>query len=59
MLINRWNGPLYLRFLALCAFFFFFSRGNTEGTNSSKKKLFDVRVCFLYICVRTDCVVFE
>ena len=32
----------------------FFNRGYTEGTNSSTKKLFDVCVCFLYICVRTD-----
>ena len=35
VLINRRNGPRYQRVLALCAFFFF-NRGDTEGTNSSK-----------------------
>ena len=30
--INRWNGPRYQHVLALCAF----SRGDMEGTNSSK-----------------------
>ena len=36
----------------------FFNRGNTEGTNSSKKKkMFDACVCFLCICVRADLVV--
>ena len=37
----------------------FVYRGNTEGTVSSKKKMFDVCVCFLYISVRTDLVVFR
>ena len=32
--MNRRNGPQYQRVLALCAFFF--NRGDTEGTNSSK-----------------------
>ena len=32
--INRRNGPRYQRILVLCAFFF--NRGDTEGTNSSK-----------------------
>ena len=33
--INRRNGPRYQRVLVLCAFFFF-NRGDTERTNSSK-----------------------
>ena len=36
VLINRRNGPRYQRVLSLCVFFFFFNRGDTEGTNSSK-----------------------
>ena len=36
VLINRRNGPRYQCVLALCAFF---NRGNTEGTNSSGKKM--------------------
>ena len=45
LLINRRNGPRYQRVLALCAFFF--NRGDTEGTNSSKKCLCDICVCFV------------
>ena len=52
-LINRRNGPRYQRVLpSLMRFFFFFlNRGNTEGTNSSRKKkvwflcLFSVHLC--------------
>ena len=36
----------------------FFNLGNTKGTNSSKIVCFDVCVCFMEICVRTDFVVF-
>ena len=40
VLVNRRNGPRYQRALALCDLyiyiFFFFNRGDTEGTNSSK-----------------------
>ena len=42
-LINRRNGPRYQRVQALCAFFFFFNRGDTARTNSSKI------LCLLFI----------
>ena len=44
VLINRRNGLRYQRVLAVCVFFFFFKRGNTEGTNSSKI----LRLMFVY-----------
>ena len=57
VLINRRNGSQYQHVLALCAFF---SRGKTEGTNSSE--IFCVWClcifCFMWVCVRTDFVVF-
>ena len=45
------------------SFVCFFNRGNTEGTNSSKIlclmfDFFVVVVCFVWVCVRTDFVVF-
>ena len=46
VLINRQNGPLYQRVLALCAFFF--NRGDTEGTSSSKM-WFDVCAYFVVV----------
>ena len=35
----------------------FFNRGDIEGTDSSKKFMFDVCVCFMQIYVGTDFVV--
>ena len=45
VLLNRRNGPRYQRVLFLCAFFFFFNSGDTEGTNSSKM------LCLMFVYV--------
>ena len=56
VLINRRNDPRYQRVLALCTFFF--KQGQYRWNWFFETKLLDVCVCFLYICVWTDFVVF-
>ena len=51
VLINRRNGPRYQHVLALCTFL---TGAIPKGLILRRKKKFDVCVCFLYICVRTE-----
>ena len=53
-----YNSTKWSNIPACPSFMCFFNSGNTKGTNSSKKIVFDVCVFFMYICVRTDFVVF-
>ena len=58
VLLNRWNGPQYqcVLLLALCTFFF--KRGNTKGTKSSK--ILCLMFVYVLFCVNlwTDLVFF-